>query len=177
VTGSAADIQISLDIDAASQRALERAMNALPDKVFDKVVKSAANAAMTPVLKAARAKCPVETKQLKASLGKKRKVYKRNGVVVVLIGPRDGYKDPETGRNPVNYAHLVEFGTAPHLIPAGEGLKIGPAVVRGTVEHPGAPAKPFLRPALDESKQKVLAAYRKKVLQGIERETAKLSKG
>lgn len=50
----------------------------------------------------------------------------------------------------VFYAHMVEFGTAAHLIvpKRAQALAIGGAVV-AAVHHPGAHAQPFVRPAFD----------------------------
>jgi len=59
--------------------------------------------------------------------------------------------------DPGNYAHLVEYGTAPHLIRpekkkamtiGGEG---GP--LRKLVLHPGTKAQPFIRTAFDATKE------------------------
>lgn len=56
----------------------------------------------------------------------------------------------------VHYADDVEFGTAPHVItPDGaEALKFpdgnGNVIFRSKVDHPGTPAQPFMRPALQQ---------------------------
>lgn len=169
---------IQVKLDRATYLRSLRAMKELPERVYAKVVGQAANYAMTPVLKDARRRCPRRDGLLAKSLGKKLKKYKRSGSAVVLVGPRKGFKDIQTGADPVNYAHLVEFGTGPHRIPdPGTGLKIGPIVIRGTVDHPGARPQPFLRPALDGNKVTVLERYRKKLGTGIEREATKLGKG
>lgn len=67
----------------------------------------------------------------------------RRGVIRAFI--RAGGKNKKTGAD-VFYAHMVEFGTAAHKI--GGKLKIFGRVISG-VDHPGAPARPFLRPAMD----------------------------
>lgn len=170
-----ASLSIRLDLDKAAKAKLDRAMKTLPTKIYNKVIGQAANAAMTPILKAARRNCPSRYGLLRKSLGKKKINYKTDGVVVVLVGPQTGFKDPVTGANPVKYAHLVEDGTGPHKIAAKKGVTIGPLVIRGTVEHPGARPQPFMRPAYDTGKRQVLPIYRKRVLAGIEREAAKLT--
>lgn len=53
------------------------------------------------------------------------------------------------------YAEMVEKGTAPHVITADEAKALrftdgGEVVFRKSVEHPGTPAQPYLRPALLE---------------------------
>lgn len=108
-----------------------------------------ASASSVP-LKAAKRQVTKETGQLKKSLGKKAPKTYQSGVIVVVIGPREGFKDPDTGRNPVKYAHLVELGT-----------------VR-------ARAKPFLRPALMSTKDEAIRVYQRKAWEGFEREVAKM---
>jgi len=64
-------------------------------------------------------------------------------------------------------AHLVEFGTRAHVIRArGKGLFFGGRFAR-SVQHPGARARPFMRPALDGQAQAAVVAsaeYMKKRL-------------
>lgn len=59
------------------------------------------------------------------------------------------------GSRSARIAHLVEFGTRPHEI---KKLK---------AQHPGARAKPFLRPAADESDVEVLDAIVKNAKKGL----------
>jgi len=82
-----------------------------------KILRPALRAEGTRVLKEARAKVPVDTKLLKKSLGQRTKTYK-NGRVVVIVGPRHGFKQVIKGvaKNPVRYAHLVEYGAKPHYV-------------------------------------------------------------
>lgn len=62
------------------------------------------------------------------------------------------------------YAHLVEYGVKPHVIIAGGGTKSGKAlaamgrILGEKVDHPGAPPKPFMRPALDSKTQPAIDA-------------------
>ncbi|KKL96984.1 hypothetical protein LCGC14_1838990 [marine sediment metagenome] len=180
------DIAIRLDLDEAALKHLDRAMKVLPEKVYARVVSSAARLSMLPALKAMKQRVNATSTNmghLRDSLIRKVKKYKSAGVVYVVVGPENKLilvSTPDGGQrrvNPANYSHLVEYGTTAHKIgaPTG-GLKIGPLVIRGTVDHPGAKAQPFARPAFDETKHKVIRVYRKKVLAGIERETRKLSK-
>lgn len=103
-------------------------------------------------LKAAKRRVPKDTGQLRKSLGKKSKTYRDTGTSVVIIGPRVGYKDPATGRNPVKYAHLVELGT-----------------VR-------LQARPYLRPALQETHSQVINVYQQRAWEGIRREVSRMKK-
>lgn len=73
---------------------------------------------------------------------------------------------------PRNYAHLVEFGTKPHPT-TPKHKKADPK--RRYPRHPGAAAKPFLRPAEMESRTAVANAYSKAVLVEVEKRARKLA--
>lgn len=66
------------------------------------------------------------------------------------------------GRRPVRYAHLLEFGTAPHFQPN-----------RGSM-HPGAAPKPFLTPAYLSTRNEVVDRFGKRIGQEMEKRAAKL---
>lgn len=135
-----------------------------------RIVRPAVAAAGTPVLQAARQRAPVESGQLRRSLGKRVKLLRKSGIVVAIVGPRRKAFRKQLWRqsrwskdaqwvNPTNYAHLVEFGTLPHAIGVGRRL----------VKHPGARARPFLRPALAATRGTVLAILTTKIGQGLEK--------
>lgn len=96
--------------------------------------------ALQPFVAAARANLSAKgsdkTGQLSASLG---------------VAEKPNTKDtsaagPLKGKRHYSVAVLVEFGTAPHWQPNRNG---------GTM-HPGARAKPFMRPAFEETKQQIV---------------------
>jgi len=65
----------------------------------------------------------------------------------------------KVGNKKAFYAHFVEFGTQAHTIKA----KNGGALVFGgkemsSLHHPGAKAKPFMRPAMDSYSQEAVQA-------------------
>lgn len=98
--------------------------------------RAAARAGSRPIITSARANLSGvnDTGALKRAIKLKLKQY--GGLILAVIGA-ESKKDGRTGRNPANYAHLVEFGTAPHQV--------------GNRQHPGAKAHPFLGPAFDSS--------------------------
>lgn len=157
---------ITIRVDPGDEKRLIRKLDRLPDKIFKRVVGAAASFAVTPVVKAAQSKAPKRTGRLAESIGKRRRQYNRAGVVIVVVGPRKGFVDPQTGEDPAKIGHLVEFGTAPHTIP-GAVVNIDGRMVPATVHHPGARGKPFLKPALHEQAQAVLVRYRSKLWKGI----------
>ena len=173
----------SLMVDGDKRTA--KRLEALPDRVFRKVVRKASKKAMKPVSTAARRNVRPISRLIAKSIGTKQKTYTRNGVVVTVVGPRSGFKDEQTGHNPDNTAHLVEYGTPPHTIeskkmmsnlnnPHADAENI--EVFGYTVEHPGSAPFPFMRPALEERRPATLGIYRRELAKGVELESMKLSK-
>lgn len=89
-----------------------------------------------------------ETGTLRRSITGKVITYS-SGVVIMLVGPRR--RKYANGRNPANYAHLVELGTSPHSLGKGVGRFQVRKKWRSLVAHPGATAKPFLEPTSRQS--------------------------
>lgn len=120
--------------------------------VRNRVVRRPLAAALTPISKAAKNNVPVHRGFLKKSIGKKVKAYP--GGVWGGVGPRTGGQFVHVDENgkrhvPANYAHLIEFGTEK------------------------MPAQPFLRPALDQNRQKALTILRTGIGKNIEKEAKK----
>jgi len=139
-----------IDIKVKGQRRLLRKFNRLPSRVQKRVLRQAVKAAGKPVIKAARAKCPTESKLLKKSIGSKVKVYRTSGTIVLIIGPRTNYSGEFEGkkRNPKNYAHLVHDGFTTR-----DGR-----FVKGT---------PFLKAAHKEQKNQAIAIMKTKLRDGV----------
>jgi HK97 gp10 family phage protein len=161
-----------------------RALAALPNAVANKVLRVALEKVSKPVLEDAKAKASKskDTGALRASLSRRAKTYRRTGTSIVVVGPRTKWeKSRKKGSEgieklagwargfgdkpdvPTKYAHLVEFGTAPHYQP------------KLRRQHPGTKAKPFMEPAWRQNKDRVNAALRAEILAGIEREAKKLA--
>lgn len=116
-----------------------------------KILRKAVNAATKIALGAARRRAPVETGLLKKSLGRKTKTYRDSAVVVGIVGPRADMGKTVTlasgrqqYRDPAKTAHLVERGT----------------------RH--SQARPFMRPAWEESKAAIEQALRDEINTGVE---------
>jgi len=128
--------------------------------------------ATTPVLQMARQLCPVDSAQLRKSLGRRVKTYRGSGTTVVIIGPRQGFKAEVTDRygrrrvrDPIRYAHLVEQG---HRIAVGGSLQrkggkvLGKPAPRRPGKHTGSvPPHPFLVPALERNRDVVMNILRR----------------
>lgn len=71
---------------------------------------------------------------------------------------------------PRNYAHLAEFGTSPHsTAPKNLSKAKGSKGRRVPRQHPGAKAKPFMRPAYDTKIGSAFTAFKEEVLSELGR--------
>lgn len=136
--------QSSVEIKGAAE--LYKSLSALPAKIEKNLLRGALRAGGKEYADEARARVPVRSGDLRESIRVSARAVR--GRVVATVKAGGGKKD-------VFYAHLVEHGTAPHVIIAGGGTKAGKVLAAGArifgakVDHPGATAKPFMRPAFD----------------------------
>lgn len=119
---------------------LKKALETLAPNLERNVMRAAMRQGANEILKAARANVPVDKGTLKKTLRVSTKA-KRGVVTATLIAG---------GKFNVFYAHMVEYGTAPHAV--GSGSNISSNKQSGRM-HPGAIAQPFMRPAIDENLQ------------------------
>jgi len=170
-------VDIILGVDKKDERRLKRALKNIPEKVFKRTVGKAANKSMTPVSRKAKKLAPKDSGDYRKSIGKKKKTYTRNKVVWVGVGPRKGKPNAYLG-------HLIEYG---HRIVSGgtvarvSGRRAGRADRARDESRTGqgrvvgfVPPRPHLRPALRQSKAKVLGIYRKELHLGIETEARRV---
>jgi len=149
----------------------------LPDAVARKVARRAVSKAGTPVARAARrnAKRIGDHGTIARSIGKKTKGYRMSQTAVTIVGPRTNYVSTDTGHKPSKTAHLVEYGTGPHVIKSDKLMNDGDKIYHGTdwqvfgthVEHPGAAATPFMRPAYDETRHEAKRIIAREIETGI----------
>ena len=159
-----AGLQVNLNITGVEE--LVKKLQTIEKKHARKAARTAIGEATKIVLKTAKALVPKDTGLLRKSLGRKVKVYRRNGVVTGLVGPRTNVTDrlksrkgrgvvaklneivgkalnAEVAKKPARYAHLVELGTM----------------------H--SAAQPFLRPALDSNRDRLVGVIAAKLKAGI----------
>lgn len=132
--------------------ALIAKFQSLPAKLQKKHGRRAIAKAARRLVKAAKEKCPKRSGQLKKSLGFKPRTYKTG--VFAIVGPRSGFRTEINGKphDPKKIAHLVELGHGgPHA----------------------APAKPFLRPAFDQTVGSNVALIAAELRAGLAEEAAK----
>lgn len=163
--------------------ALQRKLNAIEEKMRNKIVRKAVVKATTPWIRSARRKVQGISKTAARALGRKTKYYRNTGTYYCVVGMRKGYAVPKKGgdkggkpgHDPRHTSHLIERGTKPHVIPAPvSGLKIGPVVIRANVQHPGTEAHPFMKPAFEEQKRGSINIYIREVRGGLEKVASKL---
>jgi HK97 gp10 family phage protein len=142
---------------ALDDRELRRQLNQLEDKVAgDKSLRNALVSGARPMAKEAKELAPVDTGELKKSIGvRTRKVA------------RWGYEASVAART--YYAHLVEFGVAPHFI--GRKSKAGKRTLWRKI-HPGHTARPFLRPAFDTKKSESVDKTRQRLREVVDKVAA-----
>lgn len=132
----------------------------LQRKAMTKVVRAGGQI----VVKAARGKVNRISGRLARSI--RTTVVRRSGgmqvIARVIAGRRVKKDDPY-------YALFVERGTKPHEIrPKGKKSLFLAGLMREQVKHPGAKAKPFLQPALEENAEAILAAMQEELAEQIE---------
>lgn len=123
---------------------LDEALQSLPDKLQRNVLRAALRAGGKPIADEAKRLVPVDSGRLQKSIKVTSRLVQGTPTAKVSVGGRK--------KGQPFYAHLIEFGTAAHAIMAREGTKslfINGVAVGKYVEHPGAKAKPFMRPAMD----------------------------
>jgi HK97 gp10 family phage protein len=138
--------------------ALQAALDSLPAKIEANIMRGGMRAGAN-VLKAA-AKANVNSRSGKLADSIRVSVSLRRGTVKAAVKAGGRSK----GKASAFYAHMVESGTKAHVIeaPPGSALNLGGTVVR-SVQHPGARAKPFMRPSLDTHATAAVEAVREYV--------------
>ena len=139
----------------------------LPDAVKNRVQKFAMKKAAAPVMAKARANAPVRSGKLRDSIVVRPLKRKRKSRVIgVKVGPSAGlYKGDEY------YAAFIEFGyEATERYQDSRGR--WHSKKRGTATTP-VEAKPFLRPALDQTKDEASRIFRVEIKDAVMRATAK----
>ena len=137
-------------------KALEKKLKTLGERVQRKVLRSAVSAAATPVVKSAKQRAKKQSGLLKRAMGKKIVTNKARQSVTAVIGARKEVQGEYRGkpRKPSRYSHLVEKG---YIDEAGEHV----------------PPQPFLTPALEETRGQSESILHSKLAEGVLREAAK----
>jgi HK97 gp10 family phage protein len=138
-------------------RELDDLLRTLPPKMHKNINRAGLRAGAAVYLDEVRQRIPKDSGQLAASA---RITTRAKGDTVSA--------SVKVGNFVAWYAHLVEFGTRPHVIKAkpGGALRFGSVEVRA-VHHPGTAAHPFMRPTADAKFGEVVRAVTNKIRQRL----------
>lgn len=151
------------EIQITGLKELNDLLQRLPAKIEANVLRGALRAGQKEILQAAKANVPVQSGDLRASL--RIKTRSKKGVVSATL---------VAGNKKAYYARMVEFGTARHFIkPKNRKSLFFAGLAREVVDHPGAVASPFMRPAWDASQTAALEAFRAYVANRLPKELQK----
>lgn len=140
------------DIEIKGAAELHRALAQLPAKLEAQVSRQALRAGAKVIEREAKALTPVAEGKLRASI-RTSTGMKRGGVVYAHV------KAGGRKKGDAFYAHMVEYGTKPHEIKPKRFKSLFIAgIFRKVVQHPGAKARPFMRPAFANKSQEALGA-------------------
>jgi HK97 gp10 family phage protein len=151
------------NIKITGGRELAEALKQLPKQLQQNVMRQALRAGAKLIQDKAKELVPVDTGDLKKSI-KIGTSSRRKEVRSTVATKGDG----------AYIARFVEFGTAPHIIKGRNGgmLKFtardGKVVETQSVNHTGAKAKPFLRPALDGQAKAAIIAVGERIRQRLD---------
>ncbi len=129
--------------------ALYKALQELAPKVESNIMRGAVRAGAKVIEKEAKLQCPVNdpsAENKKSYAGALRdsirvSMHARRGQVLGNI---------VAGNSVAYYAHMVEYGTAAHMIkPLNRKSLFIAGLMREVINHPGATKRPFMRPAFD----------------------------
>lgn len=129
---------------------LQDALNQLPAKIERNVMRSALRQGANVIRNQARQNVPVEDGDLKKSI--KVSTRARGGKTTATL---------RAGDKRAFYAHMIEFGVAPHGVKKGAKRKSGK--YQDGKKHPGFSAKPFMRPAVDDKADEAVQAVANQV--------------
>lgn len=167
-------------------RELAEFLKQLPVKMEKNIMRAALGAGARVIRDEARQLAPIDQGDLRKSI--KVSTNSKGGTVKAKV---------KAGGGAVYYAHMVEYGTKPHLIKVKEeerpinyrltlkrgvltrvsmrtinrnSLVIGNTFVGPTLSHPGAKPTPFMRPAMDNKSSSAVTAIATKVRERLTKE-------
>ena len=142
---------------------LDKLLKELPAKIEGNIMRGAMRAGAKVFADRAKQMVPVKSGQLRDSI--KVSTRSKRGRVSATV---------RAGGKKAFYAHMVEFGTARHLIkPRKRKSLFFAGIAREVVDHPGASPKPFMRPALDGGQVEAVNAAANYIRKRLAKEAAK----
>ncbi len=160
-------MSVTVKIDGLKE--LDKQLELLTKRAGKGVLRRTLRDAAEPLAEKARALAPDDSGNLRGSITVSTKLDERQSRMhrrmfrddkassEMFVGP--AYDLGGGGR----HAHLVEFGTAPHIV----GGKFAGA------RHPGTAPQPFMRPAWDADQQQMLERLKAKLWDEIQKSVAR----
>ncbi len=145
----------------------EKNVKKLGGKVAKKVVRASLKKGGTVIIKEAKNNLPAEYDTLRRSIRSAFRKPKTSFYQTLKIGFTTGRDAKYNGW----YAHIVEGGSDAHTIKSktGKVITAGDDTYAKKVNHPGTPARPFLRPAFDNKASAALRKFTDSLWQGIKK--------
>ncbi len=172
--------KISMRIESKAIGGLIAKLAALDKKVARKALRAGISAATKVVMWDAKALVPVRSGQLRKSIGRKIWTKKGGAVIAGIVGPRRGFRVVYLGKyiDPVKYAHLVEFGRREVVAGKAKGKATGKKVLSSGrppmlgaqvygVRVKSVPPHPFMRPAWERNKTRVVWLIIRELVKGV----------
>ena len=160
------------DIEVKGLSDLQKLLDELPARIEANVVRGGLRAAAKVIRDEARRLCPVGE-----NLPKGHKSGALRDSIRVSMSSKHGAITASIkagGKNNVYYAHMVEYGTAHHLIkPRNRKSLFIAGLFKEVIDHPGAQKKPFMRPALDSKVDEAIRTFAEYVRNRLDAEVAK----
>lgn len=142
---------------------LDKLLKELPAKVEGNIMRGAMRAGAKVFEDRAKQMVPVKSGQLRDSIKVSTRSKRGRVSATVTAGGKKAF-----------YAHMVEFGTARHFIkPKSRKSLFFAGMAKEVVDHPGATAKPFMRPALDGGQAEAVNAAADYIRKRLAKEAAK----
>lgn len=147
---------------------LHKALQELPATIERNVLRGGLRAGGAVIADEARRLVPVDSGAVRDSIRVSMRVRSKAGWVNANV---------KAGNKAAWYARLLEFGTARHVIKPknSRSLFLRGLFVKG-VEHPGARARPFMRPAFDGKARAAIDAMADYIRARLPRELKKIAK-
>lgn len=157
--------QMPDDINIVGGKELAQFLQQLPLKIEKNIMRAALRAGARVIADEAKQNVPVQYGDLKKSIRTGSNAKKGRVEAYAKAGDKKAW-----------YYRFVEFGTAAHIIKgkSGNNLKFttkdGKLIQIPQVNHPGAKAKPYMRPALDSKGDDAVLAVTNKIRERLTKE-------
>lgn len=161
-----------MEVEIQGLDQLYRLLQELPVRIEKNVLRGGLRAGAVVLREEAKRGVPVKSGALRDSI--RVSTRSRRGIVSARIsaGTRAGVARDRDAY----YAHMVEFGTKPHIIRSriAKALLLQKGRYIEGINHPGARRKPFMRPAFDHAWRKAVDRTAEYIRDRLPGEIAKL---